>query len=145
MKSNPYNNTEVEAAVVNTLDGKSIIPQETITLVACTTKEEAHYIASLVNSSIFQYAVTSYSQAGGKSMGSMHVLQNIRIPKFDPANKAHKEIAGLSQNAHHATQIGDEVGVKELEQRIDELAAQIWGLTEQELKEIQKSLVELKS
>jgi len=133
----------IEAAVVDTLDGKSIIPQETITLVACTTKEEAHYIASLVNSSIFQYAVTSYSQAGGKSMGSMHVLQNIRIPKFEPTNKAHQELSGLSQNAHRATQIGDEVGVKELEQRIDELAAQIWGLTGEELAEIKSSLEDI--
>lgn len=133
----------VEAAVVNTLDGKSIIPQETITLVACTTKEEAHYIASLINSSIFQYAVTSYSQAGGKSMGSMHVLQNIRIPKFDSAHKVHQELAGLSQNAHYAVSIGDEAGLRELEQRIDELAAQIWGLTSEELKEIKKSLEEI--
>jgi len=133
----------VEAAVVNTLDGKSIIPQETITLVACTTKEEAHYIASLINSSIFQYAVTSYSQAGGKSMGSMHVLQNIRIPKFDSANKVHQELVGLSQNAQYATAMGDEVGLKELEQHIDELAAQIWGLTSDELKEIKESLAEL--
>ena len=76
-------------------------------------------------------------------MGSMHVLQNIRIPKFDSANKIHQELSGLSENAHHATQIGDEVGVKELEQRINELAAQIWGLTGEELKEIKNSLEDL--
>jgi len=35
------------------------------------------------------------------------------------------------------------VGVKELEQRIDELAALIWGLTGEELKEIKNSLEEL--
>ena len=134
----------VEAAVVNTLDGKSIIPQETITLVACITEEEAHYIASLVNSSIFQYAVTSYSQAGGKSMGSMHVLKNIRIPKFDSANKVHQELAGLSESAHYAVATGEGAGVRNLEDRIDELAAQIWGLTEEELKEIQESLADLK-
>jgi len=134
---------KIEAAVVNTLDGKYIIPQETITLVACITKEEAHYMAALINSATFQYAATSYSQAGGKSMGSMHVLQNIRIPKFDPANKIYQELAGLSQNAHYAVTIGDEAGLRELEQRIDELAAQIWGLTGEELKEIQTSLEEL--
>ncbi|MCL0091325.1 SAM-dependent methyltransferase [Dehalococcoidales bacterium] len=133
----------VEAAVVNALDGKSIIPQETITLVACDKKEKAHYIASLVNSSIFQYAVTSYSQAGGKSMGSMHVLENIRIPKFDPTSKVHQELAGLSQNAHYAVAIDDEGGLRELEERIDELAAQMWGLTTEELAEIKSSLQDL--
>lgn len=134
---------KIEAAVVNTLDGKYIIPQETITLVACNSKEEAHYIASLINSSIFQYGATSYSQAGGKSMGSMHVLENIRIPKFDPTNKIHQELAGLSQNAHQAAKIGGEVGLKEIEQRIDKLAAQIWGLAAKELEEIAISLEEL--
>lgn len=133
----------VQATVVSTLNGKSVIPQETITLVGCNTKDEAHYIASLINSSIFQYAVTSYSQAGGKSMGSMHVLENIRIPKFDPGNKIHQELAGLSQNARYAVTIGDEEGLIELEQRIDELAAQIWGLTTEELAEIKSSLEDL--
>jgi hypothetical protein len=35
--------------------------------------------------------------------------------------------------------------VRELEQRIDELAAETWGLTKDELKEIQGSLSELRS
>jgi hypothetical protein len=135
---------KIEAAVVNTLDGKYIIPQETITLVACITKEEAYYIASLINSSIFQYGATSYSQAGGKSMGSMHVLENIRITKFDPGKKIHQELAGLSEEAHTATALGEEDTVAFVEGRIDELAAKIWGLSAEELKEIQESLVELK-
>ena len=33
--------------------------------------------------------------------------------------------------------------LRELEEHIDELAAQIWGLTEEELKEIQTSLGEM--
>jgi hypothetical protein len=33
--------------------------------------------------------------------------------------------------------------VQEIEAEMDELAAQVWGLTGQELKEIQESLVEL--
>jgi len=83
------------------------------------------------------------STAWKMSMGSMHVLQNIRILKFNPADKVYQELARLSQNAHYAITIGDEAGLKELEQRIDELAAQIWGLTGEELKEIQMSLEEL--
>ena len=76
-------------------------------------------------------------------MGSMHVLQSIRIIKFDPANKVHKELSGLSENAHYAVSIGDEAGLKELEARIDELAAQVWGLSNEELKELQTSLEEM--
>ena len=135
---------KIEAAVVNTLDGKYIIPQETITLVACNSKEEAHYMAALVNSTTFQYAAISYSQAGGKSMGSMHVLENIRIPRFEPKNKLHQELSGLSQNAHYAVTIGDEAGLKEIiEPRIDELAAQVWGLSGEEFNDIRVSLEEM--
>ena len=41
--------------------------------------------------------------------------------------------------------MGDEVGIKELEQGKDKMAAKVWGLTKEELKEIQKSLAELRS
>jgi len=41
----------------------------------------------------------------------MHVLENIRIPKFDSTDKVHQELAGLSQNAHYAVTIGDETGL----------------------------------
>ncbi len=134
----------IGAAVVSSLDGKPIIPQETITLVACKTIEEAHYIAGLINSASFQYAVTSYSQAGGKSMGSPHVLQNIRIPKYDSLNEIHQELTVCSQSAHIAKDEGDEASITAIQQHIDELAAQLWGLTKEELEEIQESLNELK-
>ena len=48
-----------------------------------------------------------------------------------------------SENAHYATSIGDQVGVKELEEGIDESVAELWGLTKDELKEIQESLADL--
>ncbi len=52
--------------------------------------------------------------------------------------------AGLSQNAHYAVTIGDEVGLKEIiEPHIDELAAQVWGLSSDELNEIRVSLEEM--
>ena len=133
----------IEAAVVSTLEGKPIIPQETITLVACSSEEEAHYIAATVNSSPFQFAVISYSQAGGKSMGSMHVLENICIPKFDSRNPLHVELAKLSKKAHLTANVDDKDTLQELEDEIDIVSAQIWGLTEDELKEIKISLEEL--
>ena len=133
----------IEAAVVSTLEEKPIIPQETITLVACSSEEEAHYIAATVNSSPFQFAIISYSQAGGKSMGSMHVLENIHIPKFDPKNFLHLKLAKLSKKAHVAAKANNKKIINEAEEEIDTVSAQIWGLTEGELKEIKISLEEL--
>jgi len=133
----------IEAAVVSEKDGKSIIPQETITLVALNNEQEAHYLCAMINSSPFQYACLSYSQAGGKSMGSPHVLENIRIPKFDSRNPLHVELAKLSEKAHAAAKADNEDIVQELEEEIDIVSAQIWGLSSDELKEIKESLEEL--
>jgi len=52
-------------------------------------------------------------------------------------------LAALSQQAHEATAAGDAVRVREIEVEIDRLAAELWGLTEEELREIQESLEEL--
>jgi len=47
--------------------------------------------------------------------------------------------------AHRAAAEGDQEAVANIEKRIDELVAEMWGLTKEELKEIQKSLAELKT
>ncbi|WP_126193857.1 hypothetical protein [Thermus scotoductus] len=134
---------KIEAAVVGLHGRKPVIPQETVSLVQCDTKEEAYYIAALVNSTAFQFAATSYSQEGGKSMGSMHILEHIRIPRYQPTDPVHRRLAELSQAAHKAAQAGDEKRLEALEAEIDREAAKLWGLTEAELREIQESLREL--
>jgi methylase of polypeptide subunit release factors len=133
----------IEAAVVGLHEGKPIVPQETVTLVECSSANEAHYICALVNSSPFQFAAISYSQEGGKSMGSMHILEHIRIPRFDPKNPVHCRLAELSMQAHEAARIGDEMRLREIEAEIDRWAAKLWNLTDDELRDIQQSLAEL--
>jgi hypothetical protein len=133
----------IEAAVVDLHEGKPIVPQETVTLVECSSANEAHYICALVNSSPFQFAAISYSQEGGKSMGSMHILEHIRIPCFDPKNPVHLRLAELSMQAHEAARIGDEMRLREIEAEIDRWAAKLWNLSDDELRDIQQSLAEL--
>ena len=134
----------IEAAVVSEKNNKPIIPQETITLVALNNEQEAHYLCAMINSSPFQYACLSYSQAGGKSMGSPHVLENIRIPTFDQKNKFHIHLADLSIKAHQVTKTENKEKLKDVEEEIDQISAQIWGLTKEELKEIKLCLEELR-
>jgi len=129
---------QISAAVVNMQNGKPVIPQETITLVSCESEREAHYIVALVNSAPFQFAATSYSQEGGKSMGSMHVLEHIRIPKYDPADPVHRALAEVSKEAHEAAAQGDEPRLREIEDRVDSLAAKLWNLTDRELTAIRR-------
>jgi SAM-dependent methyltransferase len=177
----------IQAAVVSSSAGKVVIPQETITLVPCDSPEEAHYICAIVNSAVFQFAAESYSQKGGKSMGTMHLLDHIRIPCYDPNNPVHRRLAELSMQAHQLMggapsqsgglsveqakaaiqrieqrrrrgrldqQTADEIisalqavqpgtaQLKAIEAEIDQLAAQVWGLTAQELEAIRQSLLQ---
>jgi len=133
---------KVEAAVVSEKDGKPILPQDTITLVPTDNKDEAYYLAAMINSAPFQFAVNSYSQ--GKSLGSAHVLDNVNIPKFNSENSLHLKLAELSEKAHEAANTDDQKSIKLIEEEIDNLSAQIWELTSEELKEIRSSLEELK-
>lgn len=133
--------SEIISAVISKKDGKIILPQHIVTLVGCDSADEAHYICALMNSKVANYSLQAYSMKGGKSFGDPHVLENIRIPKFDRRNKLHLQLAELSEEAHEVTAKGGDVS--DIELKIDSIAAEIWGLTKEELKEIKTSLQEL--
>ena len=48
-----------------------------------------------------------------------------------------------SQQARQLAAAGDEAGLATVEAQVDEAAAELWGLTDRELKEIRRSLEEL--
>ncbi|MCS7015058.1 MAG: hypothetical protein NZM42_02925, partial [Gemmatales bacterium] len=133
---------QIQAAVAGHQNNRPVVPQETVTLVECRAKSEAHYLAALVNSSPFQFAAISYSQEGGKSMGSMHLLEHIRIPRYNAKNPTHRRLAKLSVKAHRAAQVGDEKRLRKIEAQINQQAARLLGLTSAELAEIEQSLRE---
>jgi len=59
------------------------------------TLDEAHYICGILNSpTASQYIVQSSDSR------SYPIRPRIKIPKFNPKNKAHKKIAALSKKAH---------------------------------------------
>jgi len=72
-----------------------------------------------------------------------HIIEHIRIPRFDPKNPVHLHLAKLSEQAHKVAKIGDEKQLQKVETEIDLWAAKLWGLSDEELREIQESLSEL--
>jgi hypothetical protein len=125
---------------------KPIVPIETATMVACDSEEEAHFVCAYTNSSLFRLAVTSYSVHGTGGFGSPHVLQNVRVPRYDPANSVHQRLAALSQRAHelapaaYGGDAGAQAALRDVEEQVDRAAAELWGLTEEELREVKESL-----
>lgn len=128
------------AAVIGEMSGKPIMPDHKLMIVATTNEEEAHYLCALLNSTPVQFVVASY--AIEIQMGP-HILENVAIPKFTRKMDAHKELARLGRAAHHAAHQSDEGELRKLEGTIDKIAGQLWGLTAEELTELETSLAEI--
>jgi hypothetical protein len=69
-----------------------------------------------------------------------HLAENIAVPRFDPGSRTMIRLAELSQAAHEATAAGDQEQLPEIEAEIDALAAELWGLTDEELAAIRSAL-----
>ncbi len=132
-------------AVVSTscsdeLGEKVVIPDHTIVYIPCHSQEEAHYLSALLNSSPAGLVVRGYVALHP----SPHILKHIAVPRFDTGNPIHTRLAALSQQAHQLAAAGDEAGLTAVEAQVDEAAAELWGITERELREIRQSLEELR-
>jgi thiaminase len=57
-------------------------------------------------------------------------------------NPIHTHLAALLQQVHQLA-AGGEAGLVAVEAEVDEAAAELWGITDEELKEIRRSLEEL--
>jgi len=64
---------------------------------------------------------------------------------YHPADPMHRALAEASKEAHEAAAQGDEARLREIEDKVDTLAGELWGLTDKELAEIRRSLKELES
>ena len=139
-----YIATELTCAVIGShtdarIGEKVVIPDCKLMLVPCDNENEAHYVCAVLNSSISRFIVASY--AVGTQL-STHILENIKVPMYDPENELHQDLSRLSEQCHEKVAIG--ITVSDLEDQIDELAAELWGLSKEELKDIKASLEELR-
>lgn len=128
------------AAVVGEIGHKCVLPDHKLMMVAFNSPLEAHYCCALLNSAIVGFAVLSYAIA---IQMDPHVLETVQIPPFRPSLKLHAALASLSQRAHTLAERGELEALAAVEEEIDRLAAQIWGLSEAELEGIKVSFAEL--
>jgi len=141
----------LRAAVIGVVDGQTVgnkvlVPIDTVTLVDTKIAEEAHFVCSLMNSSVAGMLVSSFS-ASGRGFGTPSILEYVPIPEYDPHNPLHTRLAALSQQAHQlAARQTSEVSsqLAAVEAQVDEAAAELWGITDRELQEIRRSLAEFR-
>ena len=129
----------VAAGVVGPQDAKSAVPDHTLIFVGCQTATEAHYICGVINSAPVELLVRGYIALHP----SPHVLETVRVPRFDPKNVTHIAVAKHSTDAHKATSKGDEVAVARIEKALGQCVSKIFGLTAGELLTCTDSLDQL--
>ena len=140
----PWISKSLVAAVVSAgIGGRVVVPEHNTSFVGFEDAAMAHFFCACFNSSPAGFAAISSYSGGGGGIASPAIVERIRVPDYDSAHSLHRELAALSQRAHAATAQGEEQEVGDIEAEIDRLAAQLWGLTPQELVDIQKSLREL--
>lgn len=128
------------AAVIGMEDDKPIIPDHKLMLVATDSEEEAHYVCSLLNSSIFIMAVLGYAI---DIQMNTHIVNNVRLPLYDVANREHRYLSRLSIQAHEAMESNDYLQIESIENEIDLKAAVLYGLSNEELQEIKGCIQEI--
>lgn len=133
---------ELDAAVIGVTEledvRKPTIPDHTCVAVSCDTAVEAHFFCAAINSSPARLAIRNYIVLHPDP----HVLNNINIPKFSKSNRTHARLAEFSEAAHKAAAKGEAAEVKRIEEQIDLGAAKLWGLSDDDLAEIKRSLEE---
>ena len=126
-----------QAAFVGLNTQRVILPDHKLMLVPCTSRQEADFLLGMLNSSPSLLVIRSYVLS---TSTSTHVLRNVAVPRFKESDRDHTRLAKLSRRCHGMAERKDEGALTEVEAEIDEMAAQIWGITDAELKAIQETL-----
>ncbi len=137
--------SDVMASAISSLDGKLVLPEHVHAFVGMKSRSEALYAAAVMNSTPFRAGAIAYSQVGGKSFATPHILKHLRLPRYDPKSKAHKQLASLSRQAHDLFRREEREALLKVEAKIDRQAARLWSISNQELAELQAYLADLQS
>ncbi len=129
--------TDILPAVVHEFQSSIVLPEHHVMFVSFSESSEAYFLAGVLSSAPSRSVVAAYTTLTGIST---HVLENVSVPKFNPNDTLHLRLANLSKSCHDAKAVGDEDTIAALESEIDKAAAQLWGITDDELKVIQDAL-----
>jgi hypothetical protein len=139
---------EFSAAVMEIVDDKFLglrptLPYEKLMLIPFKNEKEAHYVTAILNSSIVQTVVASYLVEQSIS----DVTKWIKIPRFETANPIQLTLSSLSLKAHKLARAyyekEDENKLKDLakcEDEVDQTCATLYGISDDELGEIKRTL-----
>jgi len=125
--------SKMAAAVLTFEDGKPVLPQNTHAFVACESEDKAHYLCSMLNSYLVNFLIRSYSVAGGKSFAPPHIMEYVKIPRYDAASPLHTDLAQLSIACHREAQQGQLELLSKAQPELNRMAGKCFGLFDKQL------------
>ena len=114
--------TNFTVAVALPVLGRPVMIDHKLVAVGLEDVAEACYLAAVLNSVPVRVLVDSYAL---ELSLSSHVLDYVAVPRYDPGNADHAELARLGAQAATAQLPG---GLTATATAIDVLAARLWGL-----------------
>jgi hypothetical protein len=120
------------------LGKKLAVTQHVVSVVTFDNEDAALFFAAFGNSSPAR--LLHWNSSTGKSYGTPSILDTIGIPRFSPSNRTHRTISTLSAEAHAAAAASKEDQLRDIEEQIDQAAAELWVISPKELKAIQRAL-----
>lgn len=127
------------AAVIGPVNKRPVVPDHKLMMVEVDSSEEAFYLCGVLNSSPVRLAVLAYAI---QTQMTTHILENVAVPTFSRSAQ-HTQIADLSMAAHKAASASNTPELRAIEEQIDRNVAWLWGVSDRELLEIQRSLEEI--
>lgn len=122
---------------LNYIKNNIVIPDHKLMMVPFEKKQDAHYLCAILNSAIARFFVKTYTVG---TQISTHILENIKIPKFNEQNKFHIDLSNLSEKCHEAALKNETEKISDMEMIIDQTAANLWEIDNKELEAMQEYL-----
>jgi len=101
---------------------------------------------AILNSSPVRFCVRSYSSAG-RGFGTPSIVKHFEIPKYEKNNEGQRKLSELSKKAHELAKryyeqndLEAQEELKGVEEEIDKIVAELYGITDEELEEVRKTL-----
>ncbi len=83
------------------------IPDGTIYFIPLDRKEEAHFVCAVLNSELVRKFLSARSGKSKRGL-SKKVMEQLRLPRFNPADNRHLELASWSLKMHQGLEMTNE-------------------------------------
>jgi methylase of polypeptide subunit release factors len=149
-KATSFASAIIEPRMVSFSDKpKTVLPDNKLITISTNDRDEAHFICAVLNSTPVLTTIASYAF---ETAMDTHIIKNVKVAKFNSKKEIHLALARLSQLAHQLSKkyylTQDESLLKQVndvEDQIDNLVAELYGISNQELSAMRQSLSILKS